>query len=32
MGMFTGRNSREVMGYVFLDGKRLGNPGLGSER
>ena len=25
MGMFTGRNSREVMGYVFLDGKRLGN-------
>ena len=26
MGMFTGRNSREVMGYVFLDGKRLGVP------
>ena len=25
MGMFTGRNSREVMGYVFLDGKRLGD-------
>ena len=25
MGMFTGRNSREVMGYDFLDGKRLGN-------
>ena len=26
MGMFTGRNSREVMGSDFLDGKRLGRP------
>ena len=25
MGMFTCRNSREVTGYTFLDGKRLGN-------
>ena len=30
MGMFTGRNSREVMGSDFLDGKRLGDgPGGG---
>ena len=25
MGMFAGRNCREVRGYDFLDGKRLGN-------
>ena len=25
MGMFTGRNSREVMGSGLLDGERLGN-------
>ena len=27
MGMFTGRNSREVMGYTFLDGERLRHSG-----